>query len=362
MTICLNMIVKDEAHVIERCLDSCLPLIDTFCILDTGSTDKTVEVIREWGKKNNIEGVVFETTWTDFGTTRSEAIDLAKGRADYLLFIDADDIFEYDEGFVKPELDGDAYNVVIDYGGLIYTRLALVKDSLDWRYEGVLHEYVTCDQEFKPQTVGGFRMKIVGGGARDALDERKKYAADAEVLRKALKTDPNNARYAFYFAQSLRDSGQYMLAHKAYEKRSKMGGFDQEVWFSKFQMAKMGEVLGWKFERVQNLYLEAYNERPWRAEPLVHLAALCRVNEKWGSALVFSQSAIPIPVSKDSLFVDVACHTWKPLDEYSIAAFYCGLYDECARFCKALLAFDGLPDTERQRIETNLKFALDNAK
>ena len=44
--ICLNMIVKNESRVIERLLRSVLPLIDTYCICDTGSTDNTVEIIK----------------------------------------------------------------------------------------------------------------------------------------------------------------------------------------------------------------------------------------------------------------------------------------------------------------------------
>ena len=47
-TINLCMIVKDEAHVIERCFDSVRPLIDEILIVDTGSTDDTVSVINNY--------------------------------------------------------------------------------------------------------------------------------------------------------------------------------------------------------------------------------------------------------------------------------------------------------------------------
>ena len=45
-TICLNMIVKNESKIILRLLDTVLPIIDTYCICDTGSTDMTKELIK----------------------------------------------------------------------------------------------------------------------------------------------------------------------------------------------------------------------------------------------------------------------------------------------------------------------------
>ena len=45
--LCLNMIVKNESHVIRRCLDSVRPFIDSWVIVDTGSTDGTEDIIRE---------------------------------------------------------------------------------------------------------------------------------------------------------------------------------------------------------------------------------------------------------------------------------------------------------------------------
>ena len=50
VTIYLNMIVKNESKIIERLLKSVLPIIDTYCICDTGSDDNTVEIINEFDK------------------------------------------------------------------------------------------------------------------------------------------------------------------------------------------------------------------------------------------------------------------------------------------------------------------------
>src|SRR5579872_2737177 len=86
-TVCLNMIVKDESEVIERSLSSIKHLIDYWVIVDTGSTDGTQTIIKKFLK--GIPGELHERKWVDFAQNRNEALDLAKNKGDYLLFIDA---------------------------------------------------------------------------------------------------------------------------------------------------------------------------------------------------------------------------------------------------------------------------------
>ena len=63
-TLCLNMIVKNESHVIKRCLDSVKPIIDYWVIFDTGSTDGTQRIIQEVLK--DIPGQLHERPWVNF--------------------------------------------------------------------------------------------------------------------------------------------------------------------------------------------------------------------------------------------------------------------------------------------------------
>src|SRR5262245_40841050 len=101
-TVCLSMIVKDEAHVIRRCLDSVRPLIDSWVIVDTGSTDGTQDIIRTHFA--DLPGELFERPWKDFAHNRTEALELARGRAGYVLVMDADDRVTLPKDFALPAL------------------------------------------------------------------------------------------------------------------------------------------------------------------------------------------------------------------------------------------------------------------
>src|SRR5271170_520255 len=100
-TIGLCMIVKNEAAVITRCLDSVRPLIDYVLIEDTGSSDGTQQIIQDYLQRNDLPGEVFEVSWQDFGTNRSLALTRLRETAkiDYALIMDADDRLVFDEGF-----------------------------------------------------------------------------------------------------------------------------------------------------------------------------------------------------------------------------------------------------------------------
>ena len=94
--ICLSMIVKNEERVIRRCLESVLPYIDAWAIVDTGSTDRTMEIIRE--VMADVDGVLLEREWVDnFGVSRTQALEAARSSGcDYALVQDADDVFSAD--------------------------------------------------------------------------------------------------------------------------------------------------------------------------------------------------------------------------------------------------------------------------
>ena len=110
--LCLNMIVKNESKIIERLLDSVLPIIDSICICDTGSTDNTVEIIQNFMKNNNLPGEVFSEPFRNFGYNRSIALKKADAWGDYALLLDADMVLKISPEFSKKDLKDVAYQIL----------------------------------------------------------------------------------------------------------------------------------------------------------------------------------------------------------------------------------------------------------
>jgi glycosyltransferase involved in cell wall biosynthesis len=212
-TVCLNMIVKNEAPVIRRCLDSVRRFIDYWVIVDTGSTDGTQDIIR--GCLAGIPGELFERPWRDFGHNRTEALVMARGKGDYLLFIDADELLRAPDDFAWPEMNGPAYFLHVDYSGTTYGRSAMVSSRLEWRWTGVIHECLSSTPEVQFAQLEWPRIVVLHDGAR-ARDPRT-YEKDAAILERALVDEPQNTRYAFYLAQSYRDAGLLEKARDAYD-------------------------------------------------------------------------------------------------------------------------------------------------
>jgi tetratricopeptide (TPR) repeat protein len=357
-TVCLNMIVKDEAPVIRRCLESVRPLIDTWVIVDTGSTDGTQGIIRD--ACSGLPGELYERPWKGYDGSRTEAIELARGSADYLLFIDADDVMEIQPGFRMPHLTLDAYQVAIHHGPLVHRRPTLVSTRLPWRYVGVLHEYLDCgSQRFTVGTLQGINMLIVGGGGRlRGEGEREKYLRDAETLQQGLLKEPDNARYVFYLAQSWRDADEPERALEAYDRRAAMGGWAEEVFCAHLYAARLAEQLQRPLAEVMNRYLRAHESRPSRAEALGDLARLARLNgPRWEVAYKSAQRAAVTPRPDDILFVEFDWYDWRALDELAISAYWVGEYEQSMRCCERLLQGGKLPAEHRERVVENLEFA-----
>jgi hypothetical protein len=354
--VCLTMIVKDEAHVIERCLCTVRPFIDHWLIVDTGSTDGTPALVRSL--LDGIPGELVERPWKNFGHNRTEALELARPLADYCLMLDADEVFTAPERFAWPDLVGDVYSLLHLHGSTSYWLQKLVANRLPWRYEGVLHESLDAPGAGDPSRLIG--PSIVGhydGGRSSGLTTAQKYARDAETLEKALAEEPGNTRYQYYLARSYRDSEQWGKALLAFRQRATMGGFDEEVYDSLLAIATMHELIGSPAETVLAAYLAAYENRPTRAEPLCSLAHYLRVKERYALAKLFASQAAAIPRPDDILFVDESVYEWRAVDEFAVASYWAGDYEASAKAARELLAGERVPETDRGRVKANLDFA-----
>jgi glycosyltransferase involved in cell wall biosynthesis len=350
MKICLNMIVKNETKVIRRCLDSLKSIIDYWVIVDTGSSDGTQGMIKEHMK--NMPGELHERPWVNFAHNRNQALELAKGKGDYTLFIDADETLVFDKDFKIPDLDKDFYHIMTLFGGTKYARVQLVKDSLNWKWAGVLHEAVDCADAKTNEILIGVHNHVYTDGARS--QDPDKYKKDVKILQEALKAEPNNARYAFYLAQSYKDSGDLDNALKYYTKRTEMGGWVEEIFYSLTQIGVLQRALDKPAELISATLTKAYHYRPTRVEPLYYLAEYYRMQENYAQGYLIASIAARIPVTKDLLFIQKWMYDWGISLELSICAYWIGKYEESLQISHRILANPNIPQNVRECVERNV--------
>lgn len=340
----LCMIVKNEAHIIRRCLENALPLLDYALIVDTGSNDGTQQVIRDFLREKNLPGEVVEEPWRDFAYNRSFALQKLRERPgiDYGLMIDADEVLEYEAVFnterFKRGLVFDIYDVQTCYGNIVYMRPQIFSNHLDFYYKGILHEYLEIGHISSRDTAKGFFNRPVQDSARS--HNPRKFQDDAAVLENALRTEADPSlisRYTFYLAQSYRDYGDKEHALQGYMRRAGQGYWDQEVYVSLLNAARLKEQLAYAEAEVIQAYLAAYETLPARLEALHDAIRLCRLREKYQQAYILANYALDQSRPKDGLFLELWIYDYGLLDEFSIVAYWAGHYRESFNACLKLL-------------------------
>lgn len=326
-TVCLNMIVKDEAPVIENCLKSVMPHIDSWVIVDTGSTDGTQEIIKAMLKDK--PGKLYEKPWVNFGFNRNEALQLAKNEADYLLFIDADEVLKTTDKFDISCITKDYYGLPANANGPIYYRTLLIKTDSVWAWKGVVHEQLLCQKEHPSyaELPGGLidATSLLGHRAQDP----NKFLKDAKELEKGLLDEPENLDYQFYLAQSYYMAGQLELAHKAYLRRAQANDNSEFHYDSLFMIANIEDLLKYPKETVVASYTKAHLTRPTRAEPLFYLALYYgRQGDHYLSYLTSKYAATFELPKGETWYVHRDLYEYKNALLYADRSFLIGRYDE----------------------------------
>ena len=231
--ICLNMIVKNEAANIIRCLASVRPLVDCAAIVDTGSTDQTAELISEYCRREALPLALFYGTFTTWDETRNRAIriaEAAKFEFDYFLFVDADmEAFGEidDEALTAP-----CYALRQENNGLKWRNFRLVRRDANPKYVGVTHEYLSLDGAIENLDTLWFYDHADGG------NRPGKFERDIALLLKGLEREPNNARYWYYLGQSYRDALCHAQAIDAFNRRIELGGWEEETFYAMLERAR----------------------------------------------------------------------------------------------------------------------------
>ena len=357
-TLCLNMIVKNEGARIERALKSVFPYINCWVILDTGSTDDTMEKIVKFFQEHQMRGAIGKIEFHDFAQARNAALVAARSatlpvKSDYILLMDADMELQVKDPTWLDDVTGDGFDMYQVAGAIKYQNRRLVNPATTGLYVGVTHEYLDV-------ATGGCipPEKALFIDHADGANRPEKFKRDVKLLKRAMEEDKKAKkkpfdRYMYYLAQSYRDAGNIDKAAKWYKRRVEAGGWDEEVWSAQQCYAGCLRQLGDEAGFIREL-LVAYNMRPHRAEVLFELAQFYREKGQNAVSVLFSEPGMEIPHTKDALFVNDYVYECGLKDEFAISAFYTPKRAKGFEVCNELTLKPGPYGSSRETARTNI--------
>lgn len=321
MKVVLILMVRNEEKILRRCLEAVEDAVDAFCVHDTGSTDKTIEIAQDFLKTR--PGCLTVSEWKNFGHNRTLSFQAARDHlvkegwdlaTTYGVLLDGDMVLKIGS-LRSEELTEPGYTLIQKGGDLEYPNTRLVRMDYAWTCKGVTHEYWDGPSKALGKSVAWIDDRNDGGCKSD------KFERDARLLEKGVEEEPENVRYMFYLAQTYHSLGRFRDAIRMYKKRFKAGSWDEERWYSLYMIGQSWLALGdpVKFEAYM---LKAHAFRPGRAEALYKLAKYFREQGQNYKAYQYVLMGKDIPLSTDSLFIETPVYTYLFRYDESILLYY----------------------------------------
>ena len=351
----LNFICKDEERVIERMLNSSNGILDLIVALDTGSTDRTIELIKKYGVDNNIPTYVFERPFDTFDKSRNFAMDKLREVVKELdwnsndvwgMWYDCDEQLVIDSKFDKTQFNKDLFMINTFIGSMKYTRNTFFRVSKPFRWYGVVHEFIVCDE--KNITSGlaeNIHVNVSMDGASWQGDISKKYLGHAHKLEAYIAENREDPRQIFYCAQSYHDSASMKDNREENEERlrrslryyrervSRTDGYHEEIYYSQYRIGVIMRLLEESWNLTHQELLKAYAIDPLRAESIKVIIDYYMQMNEWHMAYMYTKFAKmnfhgKNPYPNRLLFIDEATYVWKLAESHSAACYYTGRMDE----------------------------------
>ena len=370
--IALVMMIKNEEKRIEVSFDSVKDITNTFIILDTGSTDNTIQIVKDYCQKNNIQLFLKEEPFVNFMVSRNVLLDFAdhvlKDKK-FLLQLDCNDELRNAENLTKL-VDGytgkftgfhlkQQWWTGFSYDS--YFNIRLVISHSGWRYKGVVHEYITKGNNDGNEVTRCENIILFQDRTKDDDKSQKRFNRDKQLLYTEHIRDKHEPRTLFYLAQTCGCLGNHQEAYQYYILRSKEQGFIEEIFHSFLRLGDLSITLNHPWEESLSWYLKAYAHSK-RAEPLVKIAdhylsfnAFGEKKPDYNLSYTFISQACKLMYPHNQiLFVDRQSYTYKRWHILGICAYYVNKFKEGKDACiKALQAEDN--DIDKKNLVLYLK-------
>jgi glycosyltransferase involved in cell wall biosynthesis len=210
------MIVKNEEEFLERCLSSVKNLVNEIIIVDTGSTDSTIDIAKKYNAK------VYDFQWnSDFAAARNASI--TKASSDYILVLDADEYLDEHYYLLLDNINtGKDYyivNIKNYVGDNIFNHQAIrvFRRNTGLLYKGKIHEHLNID-DFTGLTQETASIWIHHTGYQANLyHTRNKHERNLKLLQEEVENNPSGYNY-FNLGNQYRANGEFDKALSAYKQ------------------------------------------------------------------------------------------------------------------------------------------------
>ena len=325
------MMVKDEEKRIGITIESCIEHVDRVIILDTGSKDKTKEIIDEICKKRGKKVIIEEGEFIDYATSRNILLDICdkKSESYFILLMDGNDELRNGEELRKfceenKDTQYDGYMVNQQwYVGYIssYYYPRLLRPNKGWRYTEEIHEYPYKKKNNVTPKIE--KVIIYQDRSKDEGKSMKRFANDKRILLEDLKKNPNKPRTVFYLAQTCFGMGDIEESLEYYKLRTRLEGFSEEIFYSYLRCAECYQQLKYSWNIIFDSLWNAFLHTP-RAEPLISISNYYMLNKQWLLSYFYAKLACDLPYPSNSLFLvnnDIYhYHRWNILSQVAIYA------------------------------------------
>lgn len=344
MKVAVYTIALNEQHFVQRWAESCKDADFRF-ILDTGSTDDTVEEAYKYGVDCMIGSI---KPWR-FDDARNASLALIPDDIDYCIALDMDEVLlpgwreELEKahalGLTRPRYKY-TWSWVDGKPGLQYGGDKIHKRH-GYRWKHPVHEVLTADRIQEIQ--GWVDLEI-----HHYPDNAKSRGQYFPLLELSVKEDPSDDRNAYYFARELYFNQQYERAAKEFERHLSL---PRAVWRPE-RAASMRYIAKCRPEEAKHWLEKAVEEDPNRREALVELSRWAFQHKHWDLCLATAEQALDIKEKP----LDYLCEEFAwgalPYDLAAIASYNIGKLKDAFKYGTKALELD--PTNER--LQGNLKF------
>jgi glycosyltransferase involved in cell wall biosynthesis len=312
--ICLCAILRNEAKVVERMLESCKEIITCMAITDTGSTDNTCSIIEEWAKKNEIPCEIAHEEWINFGVSRTDSMLYARHffpDVDFYLLLDGDMILHLDkeEGDIS-SLDRvvvSEYRIEQRNYGQHYYNVRLTNALLFHRSVASTHEYWGAPVRSSYKTTKTLYIEDMNdGGSRSDKHERDRRML-LEGMRKGVTPDYLLPRYAFYLSQTYQGLRKYDISNEWSHKMLELGSWGDDRYITYMRIANNNRYEG-NYDEAIKYYHKALDHDPRRAEANLGLCRSLKKQNLHKAAKEMAELGIKKAMPKHALFLDVSAY------------------------------------------------------